>query len=255
VPHPNPLHMWHLHVLGVTGAGTAAQNLDMRKFETSRSSPAIAALGSAIFMAGSAWAQIVPPGSTFQCVDASANAATSDHRISGCRGPQTARTPTGRIISLSATLSLVEQEAVDENNRKRAEAVAAHKAAVRLDSNLLAKYPNEAAHRSARESALDIVRKSMERSEQRLSTLSIERKPLANEAEFYVGRDLPFKLKLALDSNDASIGAQKSLLQNKRLEMADMNARFDNELDRLRKLWAGVPPGSTGLQTASASGG
>jgi len=70
--------------------------------------------------------------------------------------------------------------------------------------------------------------------------------PLLDEAEFYVGKPLPSKLKLALDANDASLEAQKSLVQNQQAEIVRINALYDAELARLRKLWAGAPAGSLG---------
>ncbi|MBW8893521.1 MAG: hypothetical protein JF617_15910, partial [Burkholderiales bacterium] len=61
---------------------------------------------------------------------------------------------------------------------------------------------------------------------------------------FYKGRPLPGKLKQALDANDASIEAQTVLIENQKAEIVRINTRFDAELARLRKLWAGAAPGS-----------
>jgi hypothetical protein len=122
---------------------------------------------------------------------------------------------------------------------------------VRRDRNLPARFPNEAAHRKQRELALDDVRKSLRQSEARLIALATERKPLTNEAEFYVGKQLPLKLKLALDANDASVDAQKSLVQNQQIEVLRIDKLYDNELERLKKLWGGAQPGSLGTIAAA----
>ena len=118
--------------------------------------------------------------------------------------------------------------------------------AIRRDRNLIARYPNEAAHNKARAKALDDLRASVRVSKERIALLNVERKPLLDEAEFYVGKPLPSKLKLALDANDASLDAQKALIQNQEAESVRINALYDVELARLRKLWAGAPPGSLG---------
>ncbi|HZV91890.1 MAG TPA: hypothetical protein VFF72_01660, partial [Caldimonas sp.] len=88
--------------------------------------------------------------------------------------------------------------------------------AIRRDRNLIARYPNEAAHNRARAKALDDLRASVRVSKERIALLNAERKPLLDEAEFYVGKSLPSKLKLALDANDASLDAQKALIQTRK---------------------------------------
>jgi hypothetical protein len=75
--------------------------------------------------------------------------------------------------------------------------------AVRRDKNLLAA-TRRAAHRKAREAALDTVRLAIKATEDRLKELQAERKPLDNEAEFYKGKRLPPKLKGQIDANDTA---------------------------------------------------
>jgi hypothetical protein len=101
--------------------------------------------------------------------------------------------------------------------------------------------------------ALDDMKKAVRTSEARLAALAAERKPLTDETEFYVGKPLPAKLKTALDANDASVDAQRSLVQNQRLEVVRIDALYDAELERLKKLWAGAQPGSMGIVAGSAS--
>lgn len=123
--------------------------------------------------------------------------------------------------------------------------------AVRRDRNLLQRFPNEAAHRKAREAALDDVRKSLKISESRLAALEKERKPLQDETEFYVGKQLPLKLKQAIDANDAAAEAQRNLVTNQKAEIVRIDKLYDDELERLRKLWNGALPGSMGIIASS----
>jgi len=58
------------------------------------------------------------------------------------------------------------------------------------------------------------------------------------------GKPLPGKLKQALDANDAGVEAQQVLIENQKAEIVRINTRFDAELARLKKLWAGATPGS-----------
>jgi hypothetical protein len=55
---------------------------------------------------------------------------------------------------------------------------------------------------------------------------------------------LPFKLKQQLDANEAATQAQRELVENQKVELVRVNKLYDVELARLKKLWAGAPPGS-----------
>ena len=125
--------------------------------------------------------------------------------------------------------------------------------ALRRDRNLMVRFPNEAAHRKAREAALADVRKAVKVSEARVALLATERKPLLDEAEFYVGKPLPAKLKAQFEANDVSAEAQRALMLNQQLEMARIEKLYDAELERLKRLWAGEPPGSLGMLANAAA--
>ena len=194
-------------------------------------------------------------GLIYSCVDAAGKHITRDRPIAECTNrEQRVLNADGSLREmLSPTRTAEEAAADDEANKAREIERIRQRDAIRRDQNLLQRFPNEAAHRKAREQALEVVRTSLRTSEQRLGVLAKERKPLNDEAEFYVGKPLPFKLKLALDANDASVDAQNSLMQNQRLEAVRIDHNFDEELDRLRRLWAGARPGSLGaLASASA---
>jgi hypothetical protein len=64
---------------------------------------------------------------------------------------------------------------------------------------------------------------------------------------------LPPKLRQALDANDAALEAQRTLVLNQQAETGRINALFDIELDRLKRLWGGAVPGSMGVLNAAAA--
>lgn len=138
-----------------------------------------------------------------------------------------------------------EQKHLDEQKRKQ------QQEAERRDHLLLRDYPDRAAHDRARAKQLDEVRGKMRVSAARLAHLVADRKPLLDEAEFYVGKPFPDKLKRALDQNDALLAAQKAVIENQRDEIARINERCDIELVQLRRLWAGAAPGSMASAPAS----
>ena len=209
----------------------------------------ICAVLLAVCAGAAAWGQTAGSAPIYTCTDASGKKLTSDRPILECNSrEQRVLNADGSVKSVrQPTMTADERAAAEERDRDALAERARQQEAVRRDRNLLARFPNETAHRKARELALDDVRKSLRQSEARLMALANERKPLTNEAEFYVGKQLPLKLKLALDANDASVDAQKSLVQNQQIEILRIDKLYDSELERLRKLWGGAQPGSLGV--------
>lgn len=182
----------------------------------------------------------------YTCTTPDGRKLTSDRPIAECASrEQRILNPDGSHRgTLPPFLSPEERAAHEARERKLAAERAAQLDAVRRDRNLMIRFPNEAAHKRARDAALDDVLKATQVSEKRIAELAVERKPLVDEAEFYKGKQLPAKLKQLMDANDASIEAQQALIENQKSERVRINGRYDVELARLKKLWSGAPPGS-----------
>jgi hypothetical protein len=188
------------------------------------------------------------PAAIYSCVDASGKKLTSDRPIAECvTREQKVLNPDGSVRRVvPPTLTADERAEQEARERQLAVERAQQQDAVRRDRNLMVRFPNEAAHNKARNASLDDVRAALLRSERRLADLAAERKPLLDEAEFYRNRAMPAKLKQQLESNDTATDALKVLIQNQQAEIVRVNALYDTELERLRKLWAGATPGSMG---------
>lgn len=172
---------------------------------------------------------------------------TADRRTQCCNGTQRELNNDGSVRrEVQPPPTADERADIEARQQKEAFERASRIEAMRRDRNLLARFPNEAAHTKAREAALEDTRKSLRVSEARLIALEKERKPLVDEAEFYVGKPLPGKLKLQLDGNEAATEAQKTLILNQQAELVRINENYDAELERLKKLWGGAQPGSLG---------
>lgn len=188
------------------------------------------------------------PAGIYQCIDANGKKLTSDRPIASCSDrEQRELRPDGstkRVVP--PTMTAEERGALEAKEREDLARRVSVKDAVRRDRLLATRFPNEAAHQAARESALNDVRRAVKLSEARITSLTTERKPLLDEAEFYVGKPLPPKLRQSLDANDAATDAQRSLLQNQQEEIVRINTNFDAELERLRRLWGGAAAGSAG---------
>jgi hypothetical protein len=194
------------------------------------------------------------PAGIYSCVDDRGRRLTSDRPIIECTAKEQ------RILNRDGSLKAIyppiltveERTAKEARDRKLAEERAARADAVRRDRNLMARYPDQAAHDRAREAALDTVRVAMRTSALRMNELEVERKPLLAETEFYAGRQLPLALRGQLDANEAAMNAQRSAMQTQEAELVRINNLYDIELDRLRQLWNGAVPGSIPVAEALA---
>ena len=191
-----------------------------------------------------------PPVSTsiYTCLDDNGRRLTSDRPIPECTArEQKILNRDGSVKGVHPPTLTAEERAVQEarDRKANAERMAALEI-VRRDKNLLSRYPDEASHRKAREAALDTVRLAMKATEARLKELATERRPLLNEAEFYLGKPLPSKLKASIDANDTATEAQRAAAANQQAELDRVNLIYDTELARLQRLWAGAQPGSMG---------
>ncbi len=194
-----------------------------------------------------------PVSGIYTCIDSRSRRLTADRPIPECSGrEQHILNRDGSLRQVvPATMTAEERARMEARDRALAEERAARADAVRRDRNLLQRYPNEEAHRRSRESALDTTRLAMGASDARLSALSAERKPLLDEAEFYHGKPLPLKLRVAIDANDAASEAQRVSLGALDAEIVRINRLFDTELVQLRRLWAGAPLGAVNTRSTA----
>ncbi len=197
---------------------------------------------------GQAAATPANTASIFTCIDDRGRRITADRPIPDCSAKeQRELNQDGSLRRVPPPILSVDEKAEkDARDRRMAEAKAAQADAVRRDRNLLARFPNEAPHRKAREAALDTVRAAVKARDNRMSELAAEREPLIAEAEFYKGRALPPKLRNQIEANDAATEAQRESAKSLEAELDRVNSLYDNELARLRRLWAGALPGSLG---------
>jgi hypothetical protein len=207
-------------------------------------------LVAACLIGASAAAQTI-----YTCTDSHGKRITSDRPIAECldREQRLLNKDGSERQRVGPSLTAEERARQDELQRKRLAEDSARRDAVRNDRNLMGRYPNREAHDRARASAQEPFTKALEAGERRLASLAEERRKLEIESEFYKGRPLPAKLKQQFEHNDASMAAQKQALHNHEEELARIRALYDEELARLKLLWAGAEPGST-VPVARSSG-
>lgn len=201
-----------------------------------------------------AQAQTKPGASTggiYTCRTEDGRRLTSDRPIPEClaRGQSVLNRDGSVKGAVAPSLTAEERALRDEQERLSKSAQAARQDAVRRDRNLKLRFPNQEAHDRMREAAQEPGRIAIRNAEKRLTELAVERKPLLDELEFYVGRQVPPKLRRQLDDNEAEATALRSSITTQQAELDRVTRLYDIELVHLRKLWAGAEPGSEPMPT------
>ena len=175
---------------------------------------------------------------TYWCDDARGK-RVQQSAFADCSGKHWYVDGAGPVVPLSAA------PADPPNSKPQVPAV--NRMAERQDLDLLGKYVDEGAHRKARVADLEVVRERLRTLQSRLAALAAERKRLDEEAEFYKGKPLPPALQRKFDENAAKVAALHILKTQEEQTAKHIDDRYDIELARLQKLWAGAPAGSLGF--------
>jgi hypothetical protein len=177
----------------------------------------------------------------YTCVDAQGRRITADRPIAECmdreqkllNGSGTVR---GRIPPSLTASERAEQE---ERERRRAEEEMRRLEERRLDRALLARYPGQEAHDAERAKALQAVQDAIDSGRRRIVELQAQRHRLHEETEFYkTPAKWPARLKRQIDENQQQVEAQERFIAGQDEERRRVNTRFDEELARLKGLWA-----------------
>lgn len=199
------------------------------------------ATGLWLFAVG-AGAQNVPVGGIYTCIDAQGRKLTSDRPIPECNDrEQKVLNPSGTIKqkvgpSLTAAeraqLEAKEKQELEERNRVTEE----H----RRDRALLIRFPNKAVHDKERADALAQIAAVSKAASTRIVELTAQRKKLDDEMEFYKKdpSKAPQYLRRQVEENSQSVVVQQRFIADQEEETHRVNGRFDEELIRLRQLWA-----------------
>lgn len=195
---------------------------------------------------GVVWGQaqsgpMVTPG-VYTCIDAKGRKLTADRPIPECTDrEQKILNPSGTVKakvgpSLTAQeradLELKEKRELEERNRTADEK--------RRDRALLIRYPNKGVHDQERQEALAQIAVVIQAAKNRLDELAKQRVSIDAEMEFYKKdpSKAPSYLRRQLEDNIQSQAVQRRFMGEQDGEIKRVNLRFDDELVRLRQLWA-----------------
>jgi hypothetical protein len=135
-----------------------------------------------------------------------------------------------------ADLEAKEKREMEERNRTADEK--------RRDRALLIRYPNKAVHDQERQEAMMQVGVVIQAARNRLDELIKQREAVDGEMEFYKSdpNKAPAYVRRQLEENIHSQAVQRRFIGDQENEIKRVNARFEDELVRLRQLWTTISP-------------
>jgi hypothetical protein len=182
----------------------------------------------------------------YTCIDAKGRKLTADRPIAECTDrEQKILNPSG-TVKAKVGPSLTAQEKAELEQKVKQEAEERNRAAEekRRDRALLTRYPNKGVHDQERAEALSQIDAVVRAATTRLKELDRQRAAIDEEMEFYKKDPAraPAYLRRQQDENAQSQLVQRRFIADQEGETRRVNARFDDELGRLKALWAQMVP-------------
>lgn len=197
---------------------------------------ALAAVAAGVLLPG-----LVAAQSIYTCVDGKGRRITSDRPIAECLDREQhrlGRTGTVREV-VPPSYTREERERVEAERRAEDEKQARINEEKRRDRALLIRYPSQAVHDKERQEALQQIDEVIAAVNKREAALVEQRKGIETELEFYKAdpTKTPLWLRRKIEDNEKQMEVQKRFLADQTQEKQRINARFDEELVKLKQLW------------------
>jgi Domain of unknown function (DUF4124) len=196
----------------------------------------------------------------YTCVDSKGRKITADRPIAECVDrEQKVLNPSGTVQKqVGPTLTAAERAAQEEREQARREEQARKDEEKRRERALLTRYPNQATHDKERSEAIDQISAVRAAAHKRMAELGEQRKKLAEEMDFYKKdpAKAPASVRRQVDEVAQSLVVQDRFIRAQDDEVKRVNARFDEELLRLKDLWklrTNAAPGSAGGAAGAAA--
>jgi hypothetical protein len=208
---------------------------------TTRAACAMLGLATATLVAAQSGGSPVISG-VYTCVDAKGRKLTSDRPILDCIDrEQKVLNPSG-TVKAKVGPSLTAQERAEQEQKAKRDIEEQAKASdeKRRNRALLVRYPSKAIHDKERNEAVTGVENVIKAAKGRIDELSDQQLRLNQEMEFYKKdpTKAPAYLRRQVEETQQSMAVQKRFIGEQEAEIRRIHARFDDELARLKPLWA-----------------
>jgi hypothetical protein len=200
-------------------------------------------------MCAGGWAQTPPSaGGVYTCIDAKGRKLTADRPIPECTDrEQKILNPSGTVKArVGPTLTAQERADLELKEKREIEERSRTADEKRRDRALLTRYPSKTIHDQERQEALAQIAVVIQAAKNRLEELIKQRAVVDAEMEFYKNdpSKAPAYVRRQQEENIQSQAVQRRFIGEQEGEVKRVNARFDDELVRLRQLWTTIAPSS-----------
>lgn len=231
---------------------TSGFHLDsIRRSVATRPVAAVAAAAVALIVCGAAAAQGI-----YTCTDSKGRRITADRPIAECNDRvQRELSNTGTVKrEIGPSLTAQERAAQEEQEKAAREIAARETENKRRDRALLLRYPTRTVHDQERTTALAQIEEVIKAANKRTGELAEQRTAINSDLEFYTKdpAKAPVALKRRVEENDKSVAVQKIFIAEQDQEKKRVNLRFDEELVKLKQLWAMVAGGTATVGSTAA---
>ena len=201
-----------------------------------------AALGLVLMsLCSAAFAQDKSKAGIYSCVDSKGRRITSDRPIVDCLDREQRELNNSGVVKRVLPPSYTADERARLDAQKKVEDAERARMAEekRRDRALLIRYPNQAVHDKERVEALAQIDDVIGAVKKRGDELVKQRRDIDIELEFYQNdvTKAPSWLKRKIEDNAEQIQIQTRFLSDQGKEKQRINARFDEELAKLKTLW------------------
>jgi hypothetical protein len=183
-----------------------------------------------------------PAQGIYTCVDAKGRNLTSDRPIAECADrEQKMLNPSGTVKArVGPNLTAQERAELEAKEKAAQEELARVNEEKRRDRALLVRYPNKSVHDKERGVALTQIGVVKQAAVTRVEELQSQRTAALQEMEFYKNAPskAPPSVRRQVDEVANSLAVQARFIAEQDAEMKRVNARFDEEVVRLKPLWA-----------------
>lgn len=195
------------------------------------------------------WGGLATAQEIYTCVDGRGRTLTADRPIIECIDrTQRELTRSGLVKrEIGPSLTAHERALQDEKDKLAVEQRAREAEDKRRDRALLLRYPSRTVHDQERSTAIAQIDEVIKAASKRTLELAEQRRTIANEFEFYAKDPsrTPTQLKRRLEDNESSMLVQQKFIADQNQEKKRVNLRFDEELVRLKQLWAMMSPAAS----------
>ncbi len=195
----------------------------------------------------------------YTCVDAKGRRLTADRPIIDCIDREQSELSSGGMLrrKIGPSLTAAERAAKEDEVRRQEEDRNRLADEKKREKALVTRYPDRSVHDKERAEALALVDSVTAAAQKRTQELLKQRRFLDGEVEFYKidPSRTPAKVRRQIEEVDKQLDAQRRFVADQEVEKVRVNARFDEELSRLKLLWAqqgAVPMALARAASASA---